>query len=278
MKKLCFLVFFGFNLFAQKADSTYIKSFVSVTFGNKSISRNAEAKSSKIDYFNYILDDDNQQLGIHFRKGLKKRDAFAISMLLFLDMEPRNFEISYSKLITSYFGYFAGFKTFGYYFYNYPIVDFENEFKGFYNFDSNLKYRYINQPSFNLGPMYYLSRNRITFEGKINFRLGVLGKFSDSIFLKNITTFEVAKINLKSKYSPYLAILPDLNFTFFPLVSKKGKIGLVAHINYQNIRQKFNYSRAIYNWTDENPKIEYISGPKHHFKNLDLDFGINWQF
>jgi hypothetical protein len=275
--KPAFLLFICFQSLGQQSDSTTFKSFFNFTFGNKYISKNAASTSTQIDYFEYLSKNGYGQLGIQFRKTLPTSNAITCTVSTYSDLLPRNIEIVYSKLNGKNFGYFAGLKTYGYYFSNYPIANLIGEFPNFETTNLNLNNKDLNQPSVYIGPLFYINKKHLCVESKLNIGYGFLGAFNQSEFLNNKSTFEKDFIKIKGSLSTYFFLIPDFQISYFPVVFKKNKIGLTAYGNYQYINRRFNYTKTTYRWTNNNVTTQKVNGPIRQFKNIEVNFGLIWQ-
>ncbi len=273
------LLFSHLNGFSQATDSTTFKNFLTVTFGNKYYNIKQVGNNNAINFFNYFDKTviNNQQLGIQFRKALKKRNALTLSFLLLSDLNPANVQLAYSKLVRSNIGYFISLKNNQFYLHDYPILNNEEAFKNFEDIDINLRYGYIDSPSLNAGPVYYYSNKRLQIESKINVGLGCFVNFKEgSTFQKN-NSFERMNVIVKNKLSPFLSIMPDLNLIFFPITTKKQKIGIIANSNLYYSKKLLNYQTIVNRWTNDNLSTIEYEGPKNRFLNYEINLGLIWQ-
>ena len=284
MKILGLLLLFSVEMYSQKSDTTQFSSFVNITFGAKKISKNSFNPTSQSDYFDYLNDYDNQQLGLQIRKKFKNKQSITVSLSTYSDLVPRNIDVFYAKLFKKEIGFFTGFKTFGYYFIDYQKIlskesdgSFNETFGQSNHSASNQKYGYVNQGSIYLGPMFYLKKKRFTIESKLNFGLSYLGGFSDASSFSSINTFERKIVKVKSLRSPYFSFTPDISLSYFPVVFKKSKIGITAYGNYQKVNRSFNYQKTTNKWSIDSFEKVNIKGPVNQFENFEFNFGLVWQ-
>lgn len=278
MKKLfVILFFFTLNSFAQGQTENPLKSYFIVTFGDKNINKTNLAVNNNTNYFDYMVTNDNQQIGLQLRKSLGKNNAIKITSLLFSDLAPINFEMEYAKLKTKKLGYFVSAKTIAYNFSFYPIVKFEGEMAN-YNNEQSLQYGgYIHHPSINFGPMFLLNRNKLNFETKLNLGAGGMVGFNHNQLFKSEKTLKVAQVKIKGDFSPYFLVSPNFSLTYFPAIFKKYKLGINANGNMLYSKRSFNYQTKINYYTETTTTIQSFNGANTSFKNFELNLGLHWQ-
>jgi len=279
MKYIFLILFFFVTLFQSVAQDKFIKSFtVSSFFGNRNDKRDRFPDRESLDFLNYTKQD--LEYSDYFFLGISSNVLFSN------DIEAK---LSFSfmgglrdvNLITSYFLNTNWGINFGLYSNEYTVSSISNYHKNkdlLWDGDYHNDYQNITDYGINAGANFRMDWRRLHVDIQANIGTSTVKPFSFSIAQKeqNSNLRRVLEYNTTHNFSPYFKPEVDLKLDCFKF--KKSILGLQFHSFFFLTQKSIHYNLTVYEWTDDNPKLQYVEGQKHVIQLFYYDVGLFYTF
>ncbi len=276
MKKIVIFILIIGNLtvFAQNG---FIKSYKIATFvGVRDDKRDSFPNNENLDFLNYIKQD--KEYVDYLYLGLSSHILFKHNIetdLRFAFMGG----MSDIYISTQYFpiknvGFNIGFYSNGYMLNEFSTYHKINDIGMFGDLETNYRQRFPVDIGFFGGLNLQIRFWKIHTLMKLNTGMSSIKPFSETVGQKEVNGNYRKNIEYETKHNFQIYYFPELEFNIDCIKIQNSTIGFQLQTSYFYARKSIDYKRTIYEWTNQNPIIENISGQKHQIRLFYLDLGL----